>query len=82
MSILTIENTIISNYHVCVTAVVEDMHLACQATHEDPSEWAPALCTASFELATDESIPVDEDRFCQFLERLDLHWEPVIRDEY
>jgi hypothetical protein len=83
MSVLAIENTTINNNHVTVTAVVEDMLLLYKATRDDPEEWAPGLCTASFELADDESIPLDEDSFCIFLDYLQLQWQLVdTSDDY
>jgi len=77
MAVLAIEHTTIENNHVTVTAVVEDMRLLYKATRDDPEEWAPALCTASFEMADDEPIPLDEDSFCVFLDSLQLQWELV-----
>jgi hypothetical protein len=82
MSVLGIENTIIDGTHVTVTAVVEDMRLLYKATRDEPEEWAPALCTASFEMADDESIPLDEDSFCDFLDGLDLQWQLVDTSDY
>jgi hypothetical protein len=82
MAILCIENTFIDGTHVTVTAVVEDMRLLYKATRDDPEEWAPALCTASFEMADDESIPLDESSFCTFLDALDLDWELVDISDY
>jgi hypothetical protein len=82
MSVLRIENTTIDNCRVTVTAVVEDMLLVRKATRDDPDEWAPALCTTSFEVADDESIPLDEDNFCCFLDRLDPQWELVDNSDY
>lgn len=82
MTILCIENTFIDGTYVTVTAVVEDMRLLYKATRDDPEEWAPALCTASFEMADDESIPLDESSFCTFLDRLDLDWTLVDTSDY
>lgn len=82
MAILCIENTSIYGTRVTVTAVVEDMRLLHKATRDDPEEWAPALCSASFEMADDESIPLDEDNFCTFLDALDLNWELVDISDY
>lgn len=82
MAILSIENITIDGTHVTVTAVVEDMRLLYKATRDDPEEWVPALCTTSFEMADDESIPSDENSFCSFLDCLDLHWELVDISDY
>jgi hypothetical protein len=77
MSVLVIEDTIIEGTNVTVTAVVEDMRLLYRATRYEPDEWAPALCSTSFELDPGESIPTDEDGFCSYLDQLDLHWQLV-----
>ena len=77
MSILAIEDTFIDGSNVTVTAVVEDMRLLYRASRYEPEEWAPALCTASFQLDDGEQIPTDEDGFCSYLTNLDLDWEPL-----
>lgn len=82
MSVLAIENTIIKDGYVTVTAMVENMRLLYRATYRDPEEWAPALCTATFELDEDESIPTDEDGFCCYLHHRDLEWQLVDVSDY
>lgn len=77
MTILSIEETIINQSHVTVTALVEDMLLLHKATYFEPDEWAPALCIADFELDKDEQVPTDEDGFCQYLADRDLQWQLV-----
>ena len=77
MSILAIEDTFIDGSNVRVTAVVEDMRLLYRASRYEPEEWAPALCTASFQLDDEEQIPTDEDGFCSYLDQLDLYWQLV-----
>ena len=77
MTVLSIEETIINQSHVTVTALVDEMRLIYKATYFDPDEWAPALCTAHFELDPDEQVPVDEDGFCQYLADRDLQWQLV-----
>lgn len=77
MSILAIEDTFIDGSNVTVTAVVEDMRLLYRASRYEPEEWAPALCTATFQLDEEEQIPTDEDGFCSYLDQLDLHWQLV-----
>ena len=77
MSILAIEDTFIDGSNVTVTAVVEDMRLLYRASRFEPEEWAPALCTATFQLDEGEQIPTDEDGFCSYLDQLDLHWQLV-----
>jgi hypothetical protein len=82
MAVLAIEHTTIDNNHVTVTAVVEDMRLLYKATRDDPEEWSPGLCSTSFELADDESIPTDEDGFCSYLDQLNLQWQLVDTSDY
>ena len=82
MTVLAIENTTIDGSNVTVTAVVEDMRLLCKATRDDPEEWAPALCTTSFELDPEQPIPTDEDSFCNYLSDLSLNWELVDTSDY
>jgi len=77
MSILAIEDTFIDGSNVTVTAVVEDMRLLYRASRFEPEEWAPALCTATFQLDEGEQIPTDEDGFCSYLDQLDLDWQIV-----
>lgn len=82
MTILAIENTFIDGSDVTVTAVVEDMRLLYRATHYEPEEWAPALCSATFQLDEGEQIPTDEDGFCSYLDQLDLYWQLVDTSDY
>ena len=82
MSVLSIHDTSIDNNHVTVTAVVEDMRLLRRATRDDPDQWGPGLCSTSFELAEDKSIPTDEDDFCSYLDWLDPQWELVDLSDY
>lgn len=77
MSILAIEDTFIDGSNVTVTAVVEDMRLLYRASRFEPEEWAPALCTTTFQLDEGEQIPTDEDGFCSYLDQLDLYWQLV-----
>jgi hypothetical protein len=82
MTVLAIENTTIDGSNVTITAVVEDMRLLYKATRDDPEEWAPALCTTSFELDPEQPIPTDEDSFCNYLSDLSLNWELVDTSDY
>ena len=82
MTILAIEDTFIDGSDVTVTAVVEDMRLLYRATHYEPEEWAPALCSATFQLDEGEQIPLDEDGFCSYLDSLDLYWQLVDTSDY
>jgi len=77
MTVLAIEDTIIEDSNVTVTAVVDEMRLLYRATYLEPEEWAPALCTATFQLDEGEQIPLDEDGFCSYLDQLDLYWQLV-----
>jgi hypothetical protein len=79
---LFIEDTTIENNHVTVTALVEDMQLVALAHRDSPEEWVPGLCSTSFELADDESIPTDEAGFCSYLDRLDPQWELIDTSDY
>jgi len=82
MSVLSIHDTSIDNNHVTVKAVVEVMHLLRRATRDDPDQWGPGLCSTTFELADDESIPTDEDDFCSYLDRLNPQWQLVDTSDY
>ncbi len=82
MGVLAIENTTINGTYVTVTAVVEDMRLLFKATRDEPDEWAPALCTASFEMDPEEPLPLDEDSFCVYLDNLELQWQLVDVSDY
>lgn len=82
MTVLAIENTSIDGNYVTVTAVVDEMRLIYKASYHSPDEWAPALCSASFELYEDEQVPTDEDGFCQFLTDRDLQWQLVDTSDY
>ena len=75
MTVLAIEHTQFNETYVTVTAVVDDMRLLYRATRFEPEEWAPALCQATIELDPEESIPLDEDGFCAYLNQLDPQWE-------
>jgi hypothetical protein len=81
MTVLAIEHTEITDTHVTVTAVVDEMRLLYRATHLDPEEWAPALCQATIELDPEEPIPLDEDGFCRYLDQLDPQWQVLNSDD-
>jgi hypothetical protein len=82
MAVLSIEDTTIENGRIYVTALVEDMQLVALAHRDSPEEWVPGLCSTSFELADDESIPITEDGFCSYLDRLDPQWELIDTSDY
>ena len=75
--VLAVEDTTIKDNYVTVTALVDEMRLLYQATLNEPEEWAPAFCQASFELDEDESMPTSENSFCEFLANKDLDWQLV-----
>ena len=81
MTVLVIEHTEITDTHVTVTAVVDEMRLLYRATHLDPEEWAPALCQTTIELDPEEPIPLDEDGFCRYLDELDPQWQVLNSDD-
>lgn len=80
MSIISIQETIINDDHVTVTAMVEDSHLQYHATLYDPPEYTLGLCQATFYTTPEETIPTDEASFIDFLDELDLTWVPILVD--
>ena len=78
--ILQIETIHQENDEVLVRAVVEDMVLAYPQTMEDPAEYRPAMCEATFYMNEEETLPEDEDDLVFYLENLDLDWKVV--DDY
>jgi hypothetical protein len=44
---------------------------------DSPAEYAPGVCEARFIVDPEESIPVDEDDFCSYLDSLNLDWRLV-----
>jgi hypothetical protein len=81
MTVLSIEETIVSDTHVKITAIVDEMRLVYRATHFEPDEWAPALCQTTIELDPEEPIPLDEDGFCAYLDQLDPQWQLLDKDD-
>ena len=81
MTVLSIEETIVSDTHVKVKAIVDEMRLLYRATHFEPDEWAPALCQTTIELDPEEPIPLDEDGFCAYLDQLDPQWQLLDKDD-
>jgi hypothetical protein len=65
---------------VTVEAVVEDAVQTYSATLYDPPEYGPALCTASFCLDEDEILPSDDEQLIDYLEQMNLDWEPIKND--
>ena len=75
-----IETVYQENDEVFVRAVVEDMVLAYPQTMEDPAEYRPAMCEATFYINEEDTLPEDEDDLVFYLENLDLEWKVV--DDY
>lgn len=67
---------------VTVKAVVEDVVQTYAATLYDPPEYGPALCEASFELDENEILPTDDEQMIEYLEKMDLDWEPIKNDDF
>jgi hypothetical protein len=63
-----------------VKAVVEDMVQIYAQTMEDPAEYGPALCEATFSLEDGEFLPEDEEELLEYLESLDLDWKVLSED--
>lgn len=83
MSVLQICETTVDDTRVYVEAIVDDMLLVFQQTMLEPAEYAPGLCSASFLLDPEESIPLDEDGFLRYVDDLDLDWQLVdVSDMY
>lgn len=82
MSILSIENINLEENCVTVTAVVEDALLKYPGSYYDPPEYEPALCSASFELGEDETLPTDNVELLKYIGSCDLDWELVESDYY
>jgi hypothetical protein len=81
MSVLSVYNSTIEDDYCTVTALVEDTMLVYQPTGwaslHYPTEYGPGVCEASFELDPGESIPVDQDGLCSYLDELNLDWRLV-----
>ena len=77
MSVLAIHNFQIANDYCTVKALVEDSILVSLPMDDSPAEYAPGVCEAKFIVDPEESIPVDEDDFCSYLDSLNLDWRLV-----
>jgi hypothetical protein len=77
MSVLAIHDFQIADDYCTVEALVEDAMLVHLPTLESPAEYAPGVCEARFIVDPEESIPVDEDDFCSYLDSLNLDWRLV-----
>lgn len=65
---------------VTVEAVIEDAVQIAHQTLVDPPEYGPAVCTARVYLEEGEVIPDNEDELIEYLESLELDWEPNTKD--
>jgi hypothetical protein len=77
MSVLAIHNCQIDDDSCTVEALVEDALLVSLPMDDSPAEYAPGVCQARFVVDPEESIPVDEDDFCSYLDSLNLDWRLV-----
>ena len=67
---------------IYVRGIVEDVIEIYPATLQDPAEYGPALCEASFELDEDELIPEGEDALLDYLNELYLDWKIIDISDY
>lgn len=67
---------------VVVEAVVEDMVVLYSSTYNDPEEYGPALCRATFNLEENEILPRDDDQLIDYLESMNLDWQVIPKEEY
>lgn len=63
-----------------VEALVEDACIILRETLDSPAEYGPGLCQASFIVNDEYPIPENESQFIDFLDELDLDWEPIRYD--
>jgi len=73
MTVLAIHNFRIADDYCTVEALVEDAILV----NLPIAEYVPGVCEARFIVDPEESIPVDEDDFCSYLDSLNLDWRLV-----
>jgi len=60
-----------------VEALVEDAVLVRNQTHDDPAEWAPAVCRGSLYICDEDLIPATDAQLCDMMsDRID-DWAPV-----
>ena len=81
MSILSIESIYQDGETIFVTAIVEDAVQTHNQTYYDPAEYGPAVCETSFTIDDEELrelvLPDNDLEMIEFLEKLDLEWNPV-----
>jgi hypothetical protein len=67
---------------IYVRGIVEDVIEIYPATLQDPAEYGPALCEASFELDEDEILPEGEDDLLDYINELYLDWKIIDTSDY
>jgi hypothetical protein len=77
MTIQSIESIYQDDGTIYVTAIVEDAVQTYSQTYYDPAEYGPAVCEASFSVDDDEILPDNDYELIEYLEKLDLEWNPV-----
>jgi len=77
MSVLAIHRLQITDDYCTVEALVENSILVYPPSNISPAEFDHGVCEARFIVDTEESIPVDEDDFCSYLDSLNLDWRLV-----
>lgn len=84
MTVQSIESIFVdADRTVYVSAVVEDVVQTYAQTYYDPAEYGAALCEASFYLEEDEKLPEDDVELKDYIDNLDLCWNPVdASDDY
>lgn len=65
---------------VFVRAIVEDVVKVYEQSSEEPAEYGPAVCSATFTLSDDDVLPEYQEELIEFLENLDLEWTPITYD--
>jgi hypothetical protein len=82
MSVTSIESISFDGTYATVTAVVENVVLTYAGSYFDPPEYGPAVCSSTFELGEDETLPTDENELLKYIESRDLYWEVMECDDY
>jgi len=67
---------------IYVRGIVEDVIEIYPATLQDPPEYGPALCEASFVLNEDEIVPEGDDALLDYLNELYLDWRIIDNSDY
>ena len=67
---------------IYVRGIVEDVIEIYPATLQDPAEYGPALCEASFVLNEDEIVPEGDDALLDYLNELYLDWKIIDNSDY